>query len=193
MNPPLTPRSLTPSDVSEQQRGSSGYAPSAVPMMVHRQVLSELEGAQQHIQMLTQDNQRLQNQNQELLVEIDRVVKAVRRLQGVAELSPATPSPANPSRSPSSPQPWQDYPDRLAADFMPPDRVRPDRVPADTQPQALYSSISEPLDYPTEEATRLQRDSGGWWLILTVLLIVVTAFGTGFLIVRPFLAPPSGK
>ena len=63
MNPPLTPRSLAPSDVSEQQRGSSGYAPSAVPMMVHRQVLSELEGAQQHIQMLTHDNQRLQRQN----------------------------------------------------------------------------------------------------------------------------------
>jgi len=149
-------------------------------MVVHRQVLSELEGAKQHIQMLTQDNQRLQKQNQELLVEIDRVVKAVRRLQGLAEHHPLSPTPPSPLPSSShSPQPRPDYPDRL-----PPD--------PQAQPQALYSSISEPMPYPAEESTHLQRDSGGWWLILTVLLIVVTAFGTGFLIVRPFLAPPSG-
>jgi len=143
-------------------------------MVVHRQVLSELEGATQHIQMLTQDNQRLQKQNQELLVEIDRVIKAVRRLQGLAEHHPLS-SPTVPSPPPGSSLPQQDYPD-----LLPPD-------------PALYTSMGEPTPYPTEEDTHLQRDPGGWWLIVTVLLIVVTAFGTGFLIVRPFLVPPSGK
>lgn len=194
MNTPLTPRPLTTPVVSEPSRsasgGTSGYAPSAVPMVVHRQILSELEGAKQHIQALTQDNQRLQKQNQDLLVEIDRVVKSVRRLQGLAEHHPLSPQPI-------SPQPPQQKP---PTSHRPPD-YRDPYPQAHSQP--LYNPMGEDdpypathPEYPEGTATRLQRDSlqrdtGGWWLILTVLLIVVTAFGTGFLIVRPFLGNSS--
>ncbi|MFZ9737352.1 MAG: hypothetical protein ACO3EZ_05025 [Prochlorotrichaceae cyanobacterium] len=170
MNAPLNSRSLTSPETPELQRGNPGYAPSAVPMVVHRQVISELEGAKHHIQVLTQDNQRLQQQNQDLLVEIERVVKAVRRLQGLAEHLPSMPS--------ASPRP---HTSGLPVEYS-------DRLPPEPQRQPIYSEISEPAPYPEEQSTRLQREGGGLWLVLTVLLIVVTAFGTGFLIVRPFLS-----
>lgn len=173
MNAPLNSRSLTSPETPEPQRGNPGYAPSAVPMVVHRQVISELEGAKHHIQVLTQDNQRLQQQNQDLLVEIDRVVKAVRRLQGLAEHLPAMP--------PVSHRPISPCPSDLPIEYA-------DRLPPEPQRPPVYSEIREPAPYPEEQSTRLQREGGGWWLVLTVLLIVVTAFGTGFLIVRPFLS-----
>jgi hypothetical protein len=54
-------------------------------------------------------------------------------------------------------------------------------------------SISDTLF--TEEAERPQslssasrpRDLGGIWLITTIVVIIVTAFGAGFLVVSPFL------
>ncbi|NJR67262.1 MAG: hypothetical protein HC771_00325 [Synechococcales cyanobacterium CRU_2_2] len=33
------------------------------------------------------------------------------------------------------------------------------------------------------------RELSAWWLVVMVLFIVVTAFGTGFMLVRPFLDP----
>jgi hypothetical protein len=152
-------------------------------MSVHRQVLSELDQAQRHIHALTQDNQRLQQHNVALLAEIERVVKSVRRLQGLAEhLSPLeVAEEISEGVFPTVATGRSQYED--LREFLP----APSRQdPTLQSPTAQYRDLQEPVIYP-EEGTRLQRDGEGWWLILTVLLIVVTAFGTGFLIVRPFL------
>ncbi|MGC1393910.1 MAG: hypothetical protein WA828_06475, partial [Coleofasciculaceae cyanobacterium] len=57
-----------------------------------------------------------------------------------------------------------------------------------------FSPYSETVVIEQED-TRVRRpvqsesvaDVNGWMLIIAILLIVLTAFGTGFLIVRPLL------
>ena len=186
---PTNPRSVsapgTPPE-RDPNRSMTGYAPSSVPMPVHRQVVMELEGAMHQIQVLMSDNQALQHQNQELKTEIDRVVKAIRRLQGVAEAYPSE----SPTIAPVSSS-WEEIPPlhpTLSSDY---DSAVP-LLPRDTHPTPYGEEAPDPAAYAEMRTTLQRSDLGGWWMLLTIVLIVVTAFGTGFLIVRPFLSnPPS--
>ena len=188
MNANPAPRPLSnPGDPMDRDPTRTGYAPSAVPMPVHRQVVAELDSATQQIQTLISENQALQQQNQDLKTEIERVVKAVRRLQGLAEGSP--------NYNSSGSAPWEEVPenDRTVPYYESPSpKSNYGSIVRDTR---LQLSPEAPDVDDAELNTTLQRsehrsDLGGWWMMLTILLIVVTAFGTGFLIVRPFLSNP---
>ena len=189
---PTNPRSGSTSPMPQERdpnRVTKGYAPSAVPVPVHRQVVMELEEARHQIQRLISDNQTLQYQNQELKTEIDRVVKAIRRLQGVAEGYPTSEVPTIAPVGSS----WEEVPPLHPTNASDYDSAVP-LLPRDTRPTHYAEEIPDPGVYAemAEMRTTVQRsDLGGWWMLLTIVLIVVTAFGTGFLIVRPFLSNPA--
>ncbi|NET35276.1 MAG: hypothetical protein F6K19_25150, partial [Cyanothece sp. SIO1E1] len=54
---------------------------------------------------------------------------------------------------------------------------------------ALFNEQDEPKSWQgTQAQSARAADMGGLWLAMTILLIVITAFGAGFLIVRPLLS-----
>jgi hypothetical protein len=52
-------------------------------------------------------------------------------------------------------------------------------------PEPVFIEEQEVRYYPPKKPEA--KELSGWWLALTILLIMLTAFGTGYLIVRPLL------
>lgn len=145
------------------------YSPS-VPLSIYRELAAELQAAEAMVDSLNSQNQHLALQNQQLRQEIDKAVQTVLHLQQVVDSSPR-PMPRA-SRSPSGVQSAVDpFPVREAG-----------------------SVFSEKV-FTEEEEGRYRRRShaessseiSGWSLAIAILLIVLTAFGAGYLIVRPLL------
>jgi hypothetical protein len=139
---------------------------------------AELQTAQTEIEALKFQNQQLLEQNHLFRQQTDQVAQATRRLQAIAERS-------NNPRAYVPPLPRSSAP-------------HPERQKETPPPQAEAPDYSLPHSYTEQPESEFQDfQSGdrsvelkGWWLILTITLIVITAFGTGFLIARPFLANP---
>lgn len=178
------------------QAGSSNYAPS-VPISVYRELAAELQTAQVMMNSLKAQNQQLQNHNQQLRLEIERVVQTSLHLRQVAdafqpvalqdlEIPRAEPEvwfePSVPQAQPPrpAPAPRPAAPTAKHAPVAPPTIAEPPRQPK------LVTEQEEPRNRrpaPPEHS----RDLGGIGLTIAILLIIVTAFGAGFAIVRPFL------
>ena len=152
------------------------YSPS-VPISLYREVATELQSNQTLMESLKTQNQELVEQNQQLRVEIERVVQSALQLRQKADSF---------------------CPVQLPGAIVPSGSEVPLGKPAPKAARFKIKSpepVSEPEVLLTEQpATPIRRNQtvksteiGGWWLALVIFLIVVTAFGTGFLIVRPLL------
>lgn len=196
------PRSETPSAKATPAARGSAQAP-AVPLSLYREVANELQTAKSDLHSLKTENQHLIQQNQQLRMEIERVVQSTLHLRQLADsyrLGQGT---------------LETFPSHLEAlDFTAPaiapahdsldsTRAKPAAAADATHPISA-TSANEISDAPASPApTRVLtgqdsqphpiaavENSGEisiWWLVLVVCLIVVSAFGTGFLIVRPLL------
>jgi small-conductance mechanosensitive channel len=161
---------------------ASAYSPS-VPISLYREVTAELQATKTTMEALTQQNQQLAKQNQQLRQEIERAAQsAIHLRQIVTNLPPVG------SAEISTPR---------MEPIEPPIPTMPSRPPVTPKPSR--AEVAETIVYEQESQPRrkIQSDKksaelGGWWLGLVILLIVITAFGTGFLIVRPLL-PSSNK
>lgn len=187
-------QSIQPSHSSPTTNGTA-QAPS-VPISLYREVASELQTTRTTLQSLKTQNQELLQKNQQLRLEIERVVQSALHLRQVADSSwglPDFPESTPDSRSSQSisiaPQPGTplsqgaDSPQTEASSTKLPKEATPLHAPAE-HPHKLRSEQSvQPLQRQSEPATEIST----WWLILLVCFIVVTAFGTGFLLVRPLL------
>jgi len=188
-NPPMQ---NPPTDRYAPPTSANTYSPS-VPISVYRELAAELQAAQAMVDSLKVQNQQLVKQNQQLRQQVEKVVQSAQQLQQIVgsfgtegHVEPPRSRPAMQSEPRSvAPNP----PPRSAAsvagvEFPPP----PQKFESDTSP------YSETLVIEQEE-TRSRRhphsegvsDVSGWMLVIAILLIVLTAFGTGFLIVRPLL------
>jgi hypothetical protein len=158
------------------------YAPS-VPISLYREVSAELQSTQTTMAALKKQNQQLIHQNQQLRQEIDRVILSVAQMrQSVVNL------PAINLELPTE---------------VPHIEVMPAAIPlthnfkGNASPSPLISDVLVTEQAPLRrkiQAEKSPTEQNGWWLGLVILLIVITAFGTGFLIVRPLLpSSPSGK
>lgn len=161
------------------------HSPS-VPISVYRELAAELQATRTLLDSLTAQNQHLTQQNQHLRVEIERVVQSALQLRQVADsFQPRT------TRSVGPDVPQSKLELKLGPNPRPTSRPAPRHTPPkmpvlDTPP--LTESIAEPseLRHPsTKQADSVELN--GWWLAVVILLIVSSAFGAGFLIVRPFL------
>jgi hypothetical protein len=179
-------RNVTASSFSGQA-SANGYAPS-VPISVYRELAAELQATRAMLDSLNSQNQNLVKQNQQLRTEAEKVVQAAMQLQKAA----GTTQPI--SRNLTAEVAIR--PDIVVeTDYLTPEPVRavprrfvskPEPVEPSVNPERLYTHQEEPRSRrsaPTESSSEL----GGVWLAFVIVLIVISAFGAGFLIVRPFL------
>jgi cobalamin biosynthesis Mg chelatase CobN len=166
------------------------YAPS-VPISLYREVVNELQSNKTLLEALKTQNQQLNQQNQQLRVEIERVVQSALYLRQIAdthqpifsmeaeqetlpdlELHIENPTPSVKSSAPTVPTTKKPVPRKPSAQD-------------DPSSQRLFTEQEvQPRRTPQSEQS---SEIAGWWLVVVVCLIVVTAFGVGFVIVRPLL------
>lgn len=164
------------------------FAPKAsVPISVYRELAAELQATRAMVDSLNGKNQQLDQENYRLRQEVQRVVHSVLTLQPWIETLP--------EQGISGSKPRKGQPNiQNSASFS--ERPTWEETAAAT---AIASKLRSPDlqsgEWFTEEPATPQRVSqtasarnlGGFWLVLSVVTIIVTAFGAGFLIMRPFL------
>ena len=180
---------------------SNTYSPS-VPISLYREVTAELEAAQAMLDSLKTHNQQLVQQNQQLRREVETVVQVSQQLQQVvnsaesvtqtgipqmpsvkfnfSSVEPQTPAPATSRINSTVPQP----PQTVAFPFpLPEPQVPP--IP-ETLPEKLFTEVPE-TPYRVKSQSKTASDLNGLWLAIAIFLIVIAAFGAGYLVVRPLL------
>lgn len=174
-------RSSTPA-----QSFTANSTPS-VPISVYRELAAELQATRAMVDSLNNKNHHLDRENQVLRQEMHRVVQSVMTLQpwvmpidtqtqttDMRQRGSQTGATATPS--------WEETAaaSAIAAKL---------RTPNDP---SLTDQVTEVSATP-HQVTQMKKAGGlgGLWLTLTILVIIVTAFGAGFLIMKPFL--PTAK
>ncbi|MEQ9469423.1 MAG: hypothetical protein RIG88_01955 [Roseitalea porphyridii] len=189
-NSPINPSMQNPpTDRYTPSTTANNYCPS-VPISVYRELAAELQAAQAMLDSLNGQNKQLVKQNQKLRQEVEKVLQSSQHLQQVVDsLTPVTgvemprrqSIPSEPRPIPSIPK---SAPSRLRVDVSPPHpKLDP---PSSPYREGLVIEQEEPRSRHTS-ASEGHREVNGWVLIVAIVLIVLTAFGTGFLIVRPLL------
>lgn len=187
-------RNLTPPGSASQT--NNAHRPS-VPISVYRELAAELQAAQAMLESLNAQNQQLTRQNLQLRQEIEKVVQSHLHLQqfvsswqqGSAAEAPSGYSEFRPEFSQATtvrrPRPAPSPASSVDSPLPP---------PSPQMPEPTVSPFSEKVFAEQEEGRYRQpsppersSDVNGWWLVVAIVLIVATAFGTGFLIVRPLL------
>lgn len=161
----------------------------SVPLSVYKELAAELQAAKVMLDSLHGQNQALTKQNQLLRLEIERAVQATLQMKQVADsLETAdlreaveeiltAPRLREPVAEVSQPAPQRPAPRQPAPRSVPPE--------APALSKELYTE--QEGSRPSLEQKSEKPDLSGVWLAIVILLIVFSAFGAGFLIVRPFL------
>lgn len=188
---------------------TDGYAPpttanqyrASVPISVYRELAAELQATQAMMDSLNAQNQQLVQQNQKLRQEVAKVLQSTENLQKVFtsldsanQVSGEVPS-SRTVRQPE-PRPPAPAPQPRSKSSFPQDEFTPPRQPQEP-PRSPYKETLV-IEQEERRPRRTHQSEGvsevsGWWLIVAILLIVLTAFGTGFLIVRPLLNSDSNS
>ncbi|MCW6048561.1 hypothetical protein QUB60_24445 [Microcoleus sp. A2-C5] len=181
---------------------SNTYSPS-VPISLYREVTAELQAAQAMLDSLKTHNQQLVQQNQQLRREVETVVQVSQQLQQVVNsaqtvtltgmpqmpsvkfnfsVEPEPPAPVTSRTNSTIPQP----PQTVAFPFpLPEAEPTAPRMP-DTLPQKSFTEVPE-TPYRVRSQPKKASDLNGLWLMIAIFLIVISAFGAGYLVVRPLL------
>ena len=181
---------------------SNSYSPS-VPISLYREVTAELQAAQAMLDSLKTHNQQLVQQNQQLRREVETVVQVSQQLQQVVNsaqsvtqtgmpqmpsvkfnfsVQPPPPPPVTSQTNSAIPQP----PQTVAFPFPLPE---PESTPASIPqplPEKLFTEVPE-TPYRVRPQLKKTSDLSGLWLAIAIFLIVIAAFGAGYLVVRPLL------
>ncbi|MBE9049812.1 hypothetical protein IQ243_05220 [Nostocales cyanobacterium LEGE 11386] len=178
---------------------SQTYPPS-VPLYVYRELAAELQSTQVKLDALTTKNHQLEQENQLLRQEITKVVQSFLHLQKFADSSTKPSShQASPTAGVKSPakQPVTEARSRQQASrsrssvvtevprgksHHPDSSVFVEEINPSI-PETVFIEEQEVSYYPPKETE--VKEFSGWWLAITILLIMLTAFGAGYLIVRP--------
>jgi len=178
---------------------SAGNNPRSVPISIYREVAAELQATRVMLESLNNQNKQLYEQNQHLRREIEKVVHSALYLKQVADSSSVPGIRQIDYTHPEMRSEPTDisYLRQLNKRTEPPisqiNSVSPGVENFDEE-ESLGPIFQEKL--VTEQAQgRYRRNSqldrnaeiSGWWLTLAIVLIVVTAFGAGYLIMRPLL------
>lgn len=157
------------------------YSPS-VPLSVYRELAAQLQAAEARLDSLKAQNQQLALQNQHLRQEIEKAVFHLEQIADSAEVDKRTYTyhPTSDSRSEPS---------------LPPTAVQSVVEAVSPFPTREAGLVFSEKVFTEQEEGRYRRRSqpetaslvSGWLLAIAILLIVATAFGAGYLIVRPLL------
>ncbi len=175
---------------------SSGYSPS-VPISVYRELAAELQATKAMVDSLSNQNQQLARQNQLLKQEIHKVVHTTLQLgqfAGVTHPAPVS-EPLYPTEVLVESDQGSEY---LKPTPQPPERSSQSNAPqggglvplkalgASLIKERLFSGEADPTRRNGQSTGEI-RDFSGLWVALSILIVVLTAFGAGFLIMRPLL------
>jgi FtsZ-binding cell division protein ZapB len=181
---------------------SNSYSPS-VPISLYREVTAELQAAQAMVDSLKTHNQQLVQQNQQLRREVETVVQVSQQLQQVVNsaqsvsqtgmpqmpsvkfnfsIEPPPPAPATSRTNSAVPQP----PQTVAFPFPLPEAEPTGSPMPEKLPDKLFTEVPE-TPYRVISKPKKTSDLSGLWLAIAIFLIVIAAFGAGYLVVRPLL------
>ncbi|UBF29199.1 hypothetical protein K9N68_15985 [Kovacikia minuta CCNUW1] len=162
------------------------YSPS-VPISLYREVTNELQTTKTQADSLKLQNQELVQQNQQLRLEIERVVQTALKLRQVADSFSSGKLATADAPQPEVEIHFEHPPTPVASPVS--TKSIEAEAPEFPTPPLKKKLVTE--QQPPQPRRKIQSDRpseiSGWWLVLTIIVIVVTAFGTGFLIVRPLL------
>ncbi|WP_346293882.1 hypothetical protein [Sphaerothrix gracilis] len=204
MNPPLYSDPSSQSSARLEPAHAAGHTPS-VPISVYRELATELQATKAMIDTLRTRNEQLVRQNQQLQQEVQHFVQATLQLGQFAGVSPQT-SSSMPEMAPNAPLPAPGSPPlepqgTVAKSSEMPQKA-PQKAPKERPPAKPLSSALQPLKQAaleklyTEQPSRpaapgnlesSPRELSGLWLAVSIIFIVTTAFGAGFLIMKPLL------
>ena len=170
---------------------------SSVPLSVYRELVAELQAAQAKLDTLAERNQQLAQENQEFRQEISKAVNTVLQLQNFIDSQQQNREYQKPHieyHQPSRPQVQQrsEKPRRVmrSPHKKKVSRPRPPVVPPQVEiPHSMPEQIlveEQEVRYYRQRQPQTSEVSG-WFLALAIVLIVFTAFGAGYFIVRPLL------
>ncbi|BAZ42513.1 hypothetical protein NIES4101_84820 [Calothrix sp. NIES-4101] len=206
----------TTNSVPNPQTTSYQSYPASVPLSVYRDLAEELQAALEMVNSLTLRNQQLQTENQVLQREITKAVNSVIQLQYLVNAPESTSyhpevhTSANfnfnheVERTISEPQKvvrtQKANPRRPAVNSPQPKKTKVNQKPL--HPEVIPDYF--PTNYPTyieEEEVRYYppkrqpqtSETNGWTLLIAILLIVITAFGAGYVVVRPLIQSHSNS
>ena len=152
----------------------------SVPLSVYRELALELQATQETIEVLKSQNQQLARQNQHLRQEIEKVVQHVSYLQQVVDTTVTNQTEID--------RPEREY------------QVKPKRPPSGSRTGhqgsvATKTGSGHPSEFAAVEEVEVNNyhhrsqpnaaRMNSWGLAIAVSIVVVTAFSTGFLMVRP--------
>ncbi|MEG4227415.1 hypothetical protein QUA35_22520 [Microcoleus sp. N9_B2] len=181
---------------------SNSYSPS-VPISLYREVTAELQAAQAMLDSLKTHNQQLVQQNQQLRREVETVVQVSQQLQQVVNsaqsitqtgmpqmpsvkfnfsVEPPPPPPVTLQTNSAVPQP----PQTVAFPFPLPEPEPTAASMPQPLPEKLFTEVPE-TPYRVRPQLKKTSDLSGLWLAIAIFLIVIAAFGAGYLVVRPLL------
>lgn len=187
----------------DSSANSNNYSPS-IPISLYREVTAELQSAQAMLDSLKTHNQQLLQQNQELRREVETVVQAsvylqqaVSSAQSVTQtgmpqmphvnrfnLSAASPRLASLPLQANHPVPEEPTPAPQTVAF--PFPIAEPEPTAPAIPEKLFTEVPE-TPYRLRTQPKKASDLSGLWLAIAIFLIVIAAFGAGYIVVRPLL------
>ncbi|MEO0736112.1 MAG: hypothetical protein AAFZ35_04820 [Cyanobacteria bacterium J06649_12] len=173
-------------------RSDASYSPS-VPVSVYRELAAELQATKAMVDSLSAQNTHLNSQNHLLRQNIHQMVQVALQLgqhAGVAHPAEAemTFSSTQPTHQPLELHPHPQS-ERQTVQPIAPLENEP-RVPRRPKPKAALSKV---FTEHTGENRRYSLESSAsgslstLWLIVSIAIIILTAFGAGFLIMRPLI------
>ncbi|MFB2937376.1 hypothetical protein ACE1B6_19185 [Aerosakkonemataceae cyanobacterium BLCC-F154] len=176
---------------------SAGNNARSVPISIYRELAAELQATRVMLESLNNQNQQLYEQNQQLRREIEKVVHSAIYLKQVADAS----NPGIRQRDFIHPEMRSESIDisYLRQLNKHPGQNSPINPPTlgveafeDNEPLIpIFQEklVTEQVQGRYRRNSQLDRNSeiNGWWLTLAIVLIVVTAFGAGYLFMRPLL------
>ncbi|MTJ09388.1 MULTISPECIES: hypothetical protein [unclassified Anabaena] len=201
---------------SNYSQPPTSQSPS-VPLCVYRELTADLQAVQAKLDVVTNHNQKLSQENQQLRQEITKVIQSCLELQKLVDSSaPSTNSPHrnnNEVSSPTQPQPIPRDKDvkyankplvngtspRREANRPPQEKVKKAAPPQKLRQESAVHIMD--MNFPVSETVFIEEQEvryspypqtetkglNGWWLVITIVLIMITGFGAGYLIVRPLL------
>lgn len=176
---------------------TNAYAP-AVPISVYRQLAAELQATRVMLDSLNAHNHQLVQQNQLLRRELDKIVQSALYLKQIVDSSPDGWSEASYTHPEIRNQPgyqagtqrpmsWGPRPMSGANASSPgvvPNMFRNLEPSGGILPDRIVREQAE-----GRHRQRSHSDSStvnGWLYTLLIILIVISAFGAGFLVIRSF-------
>jgi len=175
--------------------------PPSVPLSVYRELSTELQATQARLDALNAQNQHLAQENQLLRQEITNVVQSFLHLQKFVD-SRATPNYHQVPYASGYVKGAAKQPVTEARQRQQVSRSRPPTAPKVPPGKSRRQHSSMPvmeMGFPIPEPVFIEeqqvryypiaqpgvKELSGWWLVITIILIMLTAFGAGYLVVRP--------